>query len=155
MSKKVRRFKTDLKILCEEYGRERIFWPDDASWVMVAGFNLPQNFKQTQTNILILIPDNYGYGGCFEDNFIDPHLQLLDKSGKKYRKLSSDIHGFRKCPYSRIPDRLKEELMKKDWLYLCVHDTDPQSSLSNYLFKVNLYLSNPYKDWSKISAGYK
>lgn len=116
---------------------------------------MPNNFKQRRTNLLILVPVNYGYGGCYRDIFLNPDLELLDKEGKNYRKFDRDIHGFRQFPYSSMSDSMKNTFMEKSWFYLCLHDRNPKSSLLNYLYKVHLFLGNPYRDWSAIQANIK
>jgi len=151
MARDIKRLNEDLRLLCNKYGSDRVFWPRDGSWIMVKDFPLPSNFKQKTTNILILVPDNYGYGGCYRDIFISPDLELLDKKGRSYRRFGSDIHGYEEIPYSNLPKELKTQIKNKKWYYLCLHDKNPMSSIINYLFKVSLFLSNPYKDWKAIS----
>lgn len=127
----------------------------DASFAMVESFKLPVNFKNTYTNIIILVPENYGHGGCFRDIFIDPDLELLNKNGTDYRKMDTDIHGFRRYPYASMSDEMKKIFQDKNWFYLCLHDKNPDSSIINYLDKVKLFLGNPYKNWKAIFEGYK
>lgn len=150
MSRDLRRFKIDIKEVVEKYGNEKVFWPKDYSWIYIKEFKLPDNFKESYTDILILVPENYGYGGCFRDIFINPDLNLLDRDGKTYRKLDKDIHGFREFPYMNMSDKMKKKFLHRSWFYLCLHDLDPKSSILNYLFKVKIFLENPYKDWESI-----
>jgi hypothetical protein len=150
MERNLRRFAKDMDLAIRQYGSNKVSWAKDVSWIHVKDFQLPDNFRQSRTDILILVPDNYGYGGCYRDNFIETDLELLDRDGHSYRMLSSDIHGFREYPYSSMSESMKKILRDRGWFYLCLHDKNPESSLVNYLYKVRLYLGNPYKDWKAI-----
>lgn len=154
MAKDIGRFNNDIRMACGAFGDQHVFWPKDASYVKIDQFPLPGNFRYPRTNIIIIIPENYGYGGCFRDIFLDPDLELLDKDGRSFRRLSGDIHGFRKYPYSSMSDGMKEIFVRRNWFYLCLHDKDSKSCIVNYLYKVNLFLANPYKDWKAIENGY-
>lgn len=154
MTKDIIRFNNDIRMVCGVFGQRNITWTKDASCIRIAQFPLPNNFRQRYTNLLVLVPENYGYGGCFRDIFLAPDLDLLTRDRKNYRRLDTDIHGFRRYPYSAITDEIKEVFIKNNWFYLCLHDKDPKSSILNYLYKVNLFLSNPYKNWAAIENGY-
>ena len=155
MSKNINRLVKDLKMTIEAYDKNKIFWASDYSWIEIKDFKLPHNFKKQYTNILILIPDNYGYGGTFNDIFIDTGLEVLDKEGRKYETLDSRLHFFGEYPYNRMSKEMRQELVRKKWGYLCIHDKNPESTILNYLFKVRLYLENIHKDWDSISKYYK
>jgi len=150
----LRRFNIDIRMACEAYGADQVFWARDCSFIWIKNFKLPENFRNAGTNLLILVPESYGHGGCFRDLFLDPDLELLDRDGHGYRKLDRDIHGFREFPYSRMSEDMKKKLQDRNWFYLCLHDKDPKSSVLNYLQKVCIYLGNPYKDWKSITANY-
>lgn len=129
MARDIKRLNKDIMFLCNKYGNHKVFWPKDGSWIIIKGFPLPANFRQKTTNILILVPDNYGYGGCYRDIFIDSDLELLDKEGKTYRKFGRDIHGYDVIPYGHISKELKAKLKNNRWYYLCLHDKNPNSSI--------------------------
>ena len=152
MPRDIKRFNIDVMMASRACGTNNVFWPQDMSWIRINNYELPSNFRERYTNILILIPENYGYGGCFRDIFINPDLELLDRDGKTYRKMDSDIHGFREIPYFSVSPDFKSLLADRNWFYLCLHDKDPKSSIVNYLYKIRLFLSNPYKDWSAIES---
>jgi hypothetical protein len=105
--------------------------------------------------MIVLVPENYGHNGCYRDIFVDPGLELLDASGRDYRLLDQQLHGFREYPYSTMSPEAKRIFRERNWFYLCLHDKDPKSSLLNYLFKVKVFLGNPYKDWKSIADGYR
>lgn len=150
MSRNINRLNTDLQMAQKEFGTDNIFWPSDVNWIKIDGFKLPRNFSHEFTNILILVPNNYGHGGCWRDVFINPELELLDRDGRTYRKLDRDIHGFREYPYASMSEEMRQILEDNQWFYLCLHDYNPRSSITNFLYKVGLFLANPYKDWESI-----
>lgn len=149
------RFVMDMQIAEEKYGKHNIKWAADYSWIRVDDFELPENFKQTHTNILILVPANYGYGGCYRDIFINNGLELLSKDGNFYEKLGTHLHYYEKFPYPWMTEEKKKEIKDKQWGYLCLHDQNPNSGLVNYLYKADLFLGNIHKEWKKIYEGYR
>lgn len=155
MNRNIQRLNEDLRLAQKKLGAEKIFWPKDGAWIQIKEFELPSNFSQKDTSLLILVPENYGYGGCWRDVFIDPNLKLLDRDGKSYRKLDRKIHGFMEYPYESMSEERKKTFIKQDWFYLCLHDLNSKSSIVGYLFKIKLFLGNPYKDWDSIAKRYK
>ncbi len=155
MPRDIRRLTIGIRFAEKKYGVDNIEWPKDFSWIYVAGFKLPENCQQEYTNILILVPENYGYGGCLRDIFVRRDLELLDRDGRTYRKLDRDLHGYREFPYSSMNAEQKRIFKERSWAYLCLHDLDPEGSLTSYLDKVKMYLENPYKDWKSISTVYR
>lgn len=150
-----KRFAKDIKMTEMQYGLDKVRWAKDLSWVRINNFELPDNFKQSFTNILILVPANYGYGGLFRDIFIDPDLEVLAKDGKTYEKLGKHLHYFEQYPYQSMTEQMKNEFKKNNWGYLCLHDQNPESRIVDYLFKVRLYLGNIHKDWQAIYEKYR
>lgn len=155
MPRDIIRLTIGMKFAEKAYGARNIEWSRDFSWIYVDNFTLPENFRTRSTNILVLVPENYGYGGCYRDIFIDPDLELLDREGRTYRKLDSELHGFLEFPYASMTTEQKQLFRGRDWFYLCLHDLDAEGSLTSYLEKVKLYLGNPYKDWKSISTVYR
>lgn len=155
MPRDIRRLTIAIRFAEKKYGSHNLQWPQDYSWIYVAGLNLPDNCRQAQSDVLILVPENYGYGGCLRDVFIRPDLELLDRDGGSYRKLDTDLHGYREFPYSSMNANQKKIFRERSWAYLCLHDLDPEGSLTSYLDKVKMYLGNPYKDWKSISTAYR
>lgn len=157
MPKDIRLLTIGLKFAEKKYGSGNIAWPKDFSWIYIDGFKLPENFRAgvSITDLLILVPENYGYGGCFRDIFMDPELELLDREGTGYRKLGTDLHGFREFPYPTMTAEQKKVFRERSWAYLCLHDGNPDGTLTSYLDNVSMYLAYPYKDWKSISTVYK
>ena len=159
MPRDIRRLTIGIKFAEKKYGATNIEWAKDISWIRIHDFKLPENFRQKYTNMLILVPENYGYGGCLKDTFINADLELLDRQGKSYTSFDSKVdpifHGYREFPYSSMTSEQKNIFSGRNWFYLCLHDLDADGSLTSYLEKVQMYLGNPYKDWKSISTVYR
>lgn len=149
------RFAKDIQLTEKKYEAENVYWAADLSWVRINNFRLPDNFRHSKTNILILVPANYGSGGRFRDIFIDPDLELLAKDGKTYERLGKHLHYFEKYPYQSMKEDMKTQFENNNWGYLCLHDQNPESSIVNFLFKVSLFLGNIHKDWKTIYEKYR
>lgn len=149
-----KRLAMDIQIAENELGPNRVLWAPDLSWVYIKEFSLPDNFMDFRTNILILVPATYGYGGRFRDIFINRDLEVLSKDGRTYEKLGKHLHYFDKYPYASMTEEMKEKFVINKWGYLCVHDGSADSGVLNYLYKVKLYLANIHKDWKAIYEKY-
>lgn len=142
----VDRIKAEIKLLEAEYGAERIVWATDYSWIEIKNWRLPPGYNATQINVLVLVPDNYGYGLPYRDFFVPDGLRL------RHNGSWTDIpHNFHKFPYQDLLEsNLVNELQRNDWSYQCLHPDHWESSnnIITYLSQVYTFLSDPFAPWA-------
>jgi len=139
------RIKAEIKLLEGEYGPERIVWAPDYSWIEIGNWKLPPKYNATQVGILVLVPEQYGYGAYYRDFFV-PHGLRVRHDGDWTRL----PHYFDKFPYwSLVKNNLVSELQRQGWSYVCVHPEHWSSSdnIATFLTHVYTFLSNPFADW--------
>lgn len=136
----VSRLNAELKVLIEVFGKEAVTWAFNYDWVRIDGVPLPPNLNKPRTNLLILIPENYGHGEPLKDVFVDPDLRI-----RRNGQWVEIPHYF---PDMRGPMARKfERLYGRNWRYLCLHQArwDPQrDSLLGYVQQIYVYLSDPF-----------
>ena len=138
--KNVARINRELHYLLSEYGEARVYWPPAHQWVMIQDFPLPRGWSPSKTDIVILIPDNYGNGAPLRDCFVDADLRF--RHNGKWQKIG---HYF-DTPGGYTVD---SEFRDIGWRYLCLHMQDwrPEYTFFSYLKVIRVYLSNPYHSW--------
>lgn len=149
-----KRINAEIKLACAIYGERNVLWASDGSWIMIIKFPLPPNMNKDFTNIIVIIPENYGYGSPLRDCFIDPELRALNPRTKQWEEIP---HYYQKYPYTTIPISSKEEFEKKGWRYLCIHEKNwhpKKSNIVTYLRSVEIFLSDPFKDWNALFESY-
>ena len=134
------RLNTELQLLTKVYGDDRVSWPLNQDWVMIRDFPLPAGWNVKTTDIVVILPDNYGYGEPLKHCFVDPRLRYLH--GGQWKKIDHyfDSEG------GHTPN---PEFNKNGWRYLCLHMTEwkKDSWIQNYLDAVTTYLSDPFAKW--------
>lgn len=138
----VGRLNTELRLLQAAYGPDNVFWPRGLSWVMVRCFPLPKGYNRAETNIVVLIPDGYGYGPAPKHCFVDRGLKLWHRG--RWRPLP---HYF--LEEEVAPDA--QRFYRRNWAYLCVHPLRWKPGLHTlltYLTQVGLFLSDPLR-WDR------
>jgi hypothetical protein len=139
-SRNIRRIETEIELLCKVFGEEAVTWSPDYSWVMVQGVKLPPKYNKRATNVLILIPENYGYGEPLQDLFVDPDLKII-VNGKP-----EDIPHYFPKRGSGLAKRFQKQY-GKNWRYLCLKQEqwDPKRDhLLGYLNQLYTFLSDPF-----------
>ncbi len=139
-AREIRRLNAELQLLTKVYGDDRVSWPLNQDWVMIRDFPLPAGWNVKTTDIVVILPDNYGYGEPLKHCFVDPRLRYLH--GGQWKKIDHyfDSEG------GHTPN---PEFNKNGWRYLCLHMTEwkKDSWIQNYLDAVTTYLSDPFAQW--------
>jgi len=146
-TKDIDRIRAEIKLLEEVYSRERIVWSPDYSWIMIEDWRLPPKYNATHVSIIILVPDQYGYGPSYRDFFVPKGLQTRNNGG-----WTSLPHYFDRYPYQNLLEsELVSELQRQGWSYVCVHPEHWNSSdnITTFLTQVYTFLSNPFVSWDK------
>lgn len=134
------RLNAELKVLAEAFGEEAVAWAPNYDWVRIEGVPLPANLSKPRTNLLIIIPENYGHGEPLKDAFVDPDLRI-SRNGEWM-----DIPHYFPDMMGPIARRFEKQY-GKNWRYLCLHQAawDPQrDSLLGYVQQIYVYLSDPF-----------
>jgi len=139
------RIKAEIKLLEEEYGAERIAWASDYSWIKIEKWKLPPKYNAAQINVLVLVPDKYGYGLAYRDFFVPDGLRI--KHNGSWTKIP---HNFDRFPYQNLLEsNLVNELQRNGWSYQCLHPEhwDSSDNIITYLSQVYTFLSDPFAPW--------
>jgi hypothetical protein len=139
----VSRINEELRLLVAKYGDNQVHWLATLEWVLILNWSLPAGWSRPVTNLVVFLPDNYGFGGPLRDCVIDPGLKFCEDG--EWVEPPHYYGGEKKY----MPESLKK-FANKDWRYLCVHAESwkPQDSIFTYLELLQLYLSNPNYDWN-------
>lgn len=142
-SRNIGRINEELRLLCAKYGDNRVFWTVTVEWVLLRSWQLPTGWNRPTTDLIVFLPDNYGFGAPLRDCVIDPDLKYY--ADGEWVEPPHYYGGEKKY----MPESLKG-LAHKDWRYLCVHAEawEPRDSMFTYLELLQLYLSNPNYDWN-------
>ncbi len=134
------RINAELKLLCRIYGNRRVDWAPDYSWVLVKDVRLPKGLNRTASDMLIMIPDGYGYGVPLKELYVDPQLRIWHQG--TWREIPHYFDGDQ--PYS--PNPLARE---RDWRYLCLHAEKwgPRDNILTFLDQVFTFFSDPFYPW--------
>ncbi len=122
--------------------KDKVVWAPDYSWIGIDGFNLPPSMSQPATRVLVIVPENYGYGEPYKDCFIDPGLRVRHPVSGQWVEVPHyfDRNGLRHATYAR------------GWRYMCIHQNEWRRGRDNicaYLKQVYTYLSNPFWTWEE------
>jgi hypothetical protein len=143
----IRRLNAEMKLAQAVYGPDAVQWAGDFSWVMVYDLPLPGNLNQPESNVLVLVPESYGYGPPYRDAFLSPGLKVKD--GGRWRELP---HYYeQRYPYRSLSKKLVRELKEKNWSYICLHQSrwDPSSNIVTFLDQIYTFLSDPFR-WEAV-----
>jgi len=137
------RINEELRLLIAKYGDGQVHWWDTLEWILISNWLLPVGWSRATTNLVVFLPDNYGFGAPLRDCVIDPGLKFCEDG--EWVEPPHYYGGEKKY----MPESLKD-LANRDWRYLCVHGESwkPQNSIFTYLESLQLYLSNPNYDWN-------
>jgi hypothetical protein len=127
------RLNAELLLLEQAYGEVRVSWPASYQWVMIQDYPLPLGYNKPTTNLIVIIPENYGYGPALQYCFVDRDLRRNGHLLPHYF-LEGDV-----APGA-------SQFYQKDWAFLCVHPEkwDPKRhNILTYLRQVDLFLSDP------------
>jgi len=140
----ISRLNAEVQLLQGVFGPERVWWSPDYRWIYIDGFQLPPNLNQRETEVLIFVPENYGYGQPYQYLFVAPALKVWHQG-----RLREFPHYFKRFPYRGMEEARVQELLDKGWTYLCVHQKkwDPNSNVLTFLEQARLLLSDPFRDW--------
>ena len=140
----VNRIRAEIKLLEAAYGRDSVVWSPDYSWIMVQDWRLPPEYNSDRVNIIILVPDQYGYGPSYNDCFVPAGLRIRQED-----RWTSLPHYFEKFAFVR--SQLVNELQRQGWSYVSVHPTHwgPSSNITTFLTQVYTFLSAPFADWDE------
>jgi len=145
------RLTQEIRILERRFGRNKVFWDSLDRWVMVEDFPLPPGLNRRRTNVIVVIPENYGNGDFLRDLFVDPDLQAYNRSTGRYECIP---HYHVLYPYEAkaLSLGLPEDWQKKGWQYLCLHLYG--GSLQTYLNTLYKFLNEPFRDWQALFDSY-
>src|SRR5438552_2048072 len=110
--KNTARITAELKLLCRLYGESSIYWAPDYSWIEIKRLPLPEGLSKPATNVLIVVPDRYGYGVPLRELYVDPDLRVLWNGA--WREIPHYFDGGRQY----APNR---DARDRNWRYLCLH----------------------------------
>ena len=135
-----RRLNAELQLLMTMYGNDRVSWPRTQNWVMIRDFPLPAGWNFKTSDIVVILPDNYGFGEPLKHCFVDPALRFLHNGNwKKIDHYFDSERGYTPHP----------EFNAKGWRYLCLHmkTWTPDSWVQTYLDAITTFLSDPFAGW--------
>lgn len=133
----------------KRFGPQRIRWGKNYLWVMIYEFPLPPGkYNQAHTNLLVLVPENYGYGQPYRDAFVSPGLKA------RHRGYDEDLpHYYDRYPYSRGDVQAQaDELVRKGWAYICLHQScwkRGHDHLLSFLDQLYVFLDNIF-EWDRL-----
>jgi len=145
------RINREIMELNREFGNDRVFWPRSLQWAFVKDWPLPRGLTKAATNVIIIIPENYGNGGVLRDSFIDPDLKALNPATDDYQEIP---HYYKIYPYQQLSLGTKEEWAEKRWRYICLHEQNMHFSIMRYLIHLYKFLAEPFKDWKGLFNSY-
>jgi len=143
----IERLRAEIRLLEEEYGPEKIVWASDYSWILIKDWKLPPGYNTTHINVLVIVPDKYGYGPFYQDFFVPSELRI-----KRNGNWATLPHYFGEYPYkNRLDSALVSELERNGWSYVCLHPERPIASdnIVTYLTQVYTFLSDPFRAWER------
>lgn len=148
------RLRWELKDLEQEFGRDRVFWHRSYEWLCIKSWPLPRNLNRASTEIIVLLPPNYGHGDKIRDAFIDPEIRALNPRTGRYEELP---HYYKEYPYAKLSFADKHAWREKGWQYICIHAlcNGPRANIRNYLNHVYKFLAEPFRDWQAMFASYQ
>ena len=145
------RLAQEIRILEQRFGPEKVFWDRAGRWVMVQDFPLPRTVNRPATNVIVVIPEQYGNGAPLRDAFVDPDLEAYNPRTRRFEPIP---HLFARYPYNvGLVLGSTEEWYQKRWQYICLHLGD--GSLLTYLNNLYKYLNEPFRDWGALFASYQ
>ena len=150
----IRRMNAEIRMLQDQFGSDRVVWPRNYRWVLVKGFRLPPGLTKAATNVVVLIPDQYGNGAPLRDAFLDPELKAYNRESRQFESMP---HYFKQYPYAKLDLGSREEWARKLWQYICIHKENGKATgagILTYLDSVYTFLTDPFRDWTGTFDSY-
>ena len=96
----ISRINEELRLLVAKYGDDQVHWLSAMEWVLIRNWPLPEGWSRPTTNLVIFLPDNYGFGASLRDCVIDPGPSK--SSPRLIGGISACMlrHGMRAIPFS-------------------------------------------------------
>jgi hypothetical protein len=138
----ISRVEMEIKIACATFGSDRVQWARDYSWIRILRWETPPTINRPRTNILVIVPENYGYGEPFKDCFVDEGLEVWEEGRRRWVRIPH---------YFPAPAGVNE-YYEEGWRYLCVHQmiwNPSRDNIITYLNQVYTFLSDPFRDWEE------
>jgi len=150
----IQRLNTEMSLLCMNYRhigdeslvsqdyraawKHLVTWAKDYSWVEIKSVRLPRGLNMPFSDMLVMIPGQYGYGIPLKELYVDPDLRIW--CGGEWVEIPHYFDGNKK--YSP-----NEKVRESNWRYLCLHSTKwaPGDSICTFLKQVYTYLSDPFR----------
>lgn len=128
MGRNVARIKREIQIIEKLY--TGVQWSKEYAWVKLCGFNLSEQFKPRQCDLLIMIADGYGYG------------VPLDGEVYASRGLRVLRDGIEKVPHHYYENGGSlNRFSQSGWAWLSFHPTWlPEDNLLTYLKQLELFM---------------
>jgi hypothetical protein len=131
------RITAELRLLAAVHGGEAVVWAPDYSWVTVRDFPLPPGLSASASNVLVVVPDGYGYGVPYKELYVDPALRVWHEGS--WQEIPHYFDGAGR--YAPTP-----EIRSRNWRYLCLHMAGwrPGDNILTFLKQVELFLADPF-----------
>lgn len=134
-------FNLNIQLLDRCFGKNNVFFGrrtheySEIAWIKVNNFGLPQMYNRQSTNILLIIPDGFGYGAGIHEFYLDPKLRII-KNGTYL-----DIPHY--YPTEIAP---ANRFARDGWRYFCLHYQwrTNEDNVLTFLKAVELFLQNPW-----------
>jgi len=136
------RLNAEIKFLMAYYGQQQIWWPDNYSWIRIEKFKMPCNINSVSSEVLVIVPENYGYGEPYKDCFIKAGLRVWHPTQYHWVEIP---HYFDK-------ENAVNKYYDKNWRYMCIHQdgwNPAKDNIMTYLNQVYTFLCNPFRDWNR------
>lgn len=136
------RINAEIKLLMDNYEHQQIRWAADYSWIRIIKFKMPGNINFKTSEVLIIVPENYGYGEPFKDCFIKYGLRVWHPAQ----------HQWVEIPHYFDKENGVNKYYNKDWRYMCIHQEGwipEKDNIIKYLNQVYTFLCNPFRDWNR------
>jgi molybdopterin/thiamine biosynthesis adenylyltransferase len=97
----------DVRLLTARFGEDAVVWAADYSWITVAGFSLPPGLDARSTNLLVMVPDGYGYGVPYRELYVDPGLRVWHEGAwREFPGVTGAVLVLTEGDFLRLRDHL-------------------------------------------------
>lgn len=136
------RLNAEVTLLMSKYEQRTIHWASNYSWILIKKFKMPGNVNAVTSEVLVIVPENYGYGEPYKDCFITAGLRVWHPTQYHWVEIP---HYFDK-------ENAINKYYDKDWRYMCIHQNGwnpAKDHIITYLNQVYTFLCNPFRDWNR------
>lgn len=100
----------EVDLLSQAFGYHNVVCASAFQWIKLNRFDLPRDkFNFPYTNVLLILPHDYGYGTGLEELYFDSTL--------RFRNGNQLPHYYQSNPYNR------KDYSLDGWHYYCIHPT--------------------------------